>query len=313
MLQMLNFLEGFDLKEAGPFTVESFHRMIDSQNVAFADRNKYVGDADFVSVPVQQLIEKEYMAERREALSSPTTAIPTPVSPGVVPTDEEYAVTYSDHEVGTTHWSVVDQFGNGVAFTSTIEEIMGSALVVTGRGFLLNNEMTDFEAYESDENGLFYANAPEGGKKPRRTAVGSADSQSLGGKRPRSSMTPTLAFNSTTSELYLAIGAPGGSSIIGAVLNVFVNAVDFGLDLQEATDLGRALGKNGEVSAEEEVYEADNGELYNGLVARGFNFSSPVPTTYTYGRVQTVLNGKDNNIYGAADTFREPMAEAAGF
>ena len=310
LLQMLNFLEGFDLQSAGPLTVESLHRIIDSQNIAFSDRNKYVGDADFVDVPIAGLLDKGYMRDRRNSLSSPTRAIPTPIAPGNF--GNHFAVTSKDIEVGTTHWSVVDPQGNAAAFTSTIEQNMGSAVVVPGRGFLLNNELTDFEPFESDASGLLYANAAVGGKKLRRTALGE-DALTYGGKRPRSSMTPTLAFNSTNGALYLITGSPGGSSITGAVLNVFVNVVDFGADLQEATDMGRALGKNGETSAEVEIYEADEGAVLAGLIERGFNFSSPVPTTATYGRVQSILVGKDGNIYGAADLKREPQGLAAGY
>jgi len=126
-------------------------------------------------------------------------------------------------------------------------------------------------------------------------------------------MTPTMAFNSTNGALYMATGSPGGSSIIGATINVFLNVADFGLDLQEATDLARVLGKNGETSAEAAIYETEEGAVFSALKSRGFNFTSPVPTTATYGQVQTIVVGRDGNLYGAADKLRASQALAAGF
>jgi len=212
---MFGYLEAFDLESSGQLTVESLHRMIDAQNIGFSDRNKFMGDADFVDVPIQELLDKNYIRQRRDSLTKPFSAIGTPIPPGnPAPGKGKYAVTSEDFEVGTTHWVIVDKQGNGVSFTSTIEENMGSALVVPGRGFLLNNELTDFETFESDGDGTPYANAPEGGKKLRRTALGN-DANTYGGKRPRSSMTPTIIFNNTNQEMYLLTGSPGGSSIPG--------------------------------------------------------------------------------------------------
>jgi len=312
MLQIVNYLEAFDLPTTGPLNADSVHPIIDSQNMAFADRNKYIGDADFVDVPVQGLIDKEYMRNRRNSMANPVRAIPTPIPPGKPEGAPKYATVLVDHEKGTTHWSIVDESGNAVSFTSTIEQVMGSGVVVPNRGFLLNNELTDFEDYESDASGLPYANAPAGGKMRRRTALGN-DSTTSGGKRPRSSMTPTIVFNTTGEALYLLTGSPGGSSIIGATANVLLNIVDFGIDLQEATNMGRVLGKNTETSAESEIYEHDDGALFAELNARGFNFTTPYPTTATYGQVQSVMVGQDGNLYGAADSKRNTMAWAAGF
>jgi len=316
ILQMLNFLEAFDTYKEGILSIESLHRMIDAQNIAFADRNKYLGDADFVDVPIEGLLDKNYMRKRRNELAEPFAAIQTPIQAGYPPGSEnsDFPQTHDDHEVGTTHWSVVDRFGNAVAFTSTIEANMGAAVVVPGRGFLLNNELTDFEAYGFDDQGNKYANAPEGGKKLRRTALGT-DSQTYGGKRPRSSMAPTLIFNTTNGEMtpYFITGSPGGSSIPGAVFNVIVNAVIYGKDLQLATDIARVLGKNTEISAEYDIYFLEEGGVMAGLVSRGFNFTTAAPTTATYGRVQSILIGKDGYLYGAADLLREPQALAAGY
>jgi len=311
--QICNYLEAFDQVKSGPMSTESFHRFVDAQNLAFADRNKYVGDGDFVDVPLEGLMDKGYMRSRRNSLTGSFAAIPTPIAPGEPEgVTQDFGITFDDHEVGTTHWSIVDRFGNAISFTSTIEQIMGSAVVVPGRGFLLNNELTDFEEFESDSTGAKYANAPEGGKKLRRTALG-ADANTYGGKRPRSSMGPLLVFNNTDDSLYLSTGSPGGSSIIGAVANVLFNVIDYKLDLQTATDYGRILAKNGDISAEREIYEAEEGGLYASLVARGFNFSSPVPTTATFGIVQSVMSTREGLYIGVADVKRESNALADGF
>eukprot|EP00004_Rigifila_ramosa_P005815 TRINITY_DN16478_c0_g1_i1.p1 TRINITY_DN16478_c0_g1~~TRINITY_DN16478_c0_g1_i1.p1 ORF type:complete len:663 (+),score=167.88 TRINITY_DN16478_c0_g1_i1:216-1991(+) len=318
-LEMLNILEGFDISQYGPLSVDALHRLFDVQNLGFADRNKYAGDADFVDVPVEGLLSKPYAANRRD-LTSPTVGIPTPILPGTPDGAQNYPISKKDFERGTTHFSIGDKYGNTVAMTSTIEMIFGSAVVVPGRGFVLNNELTDFEEYGWDANGDMYANAPEGQKKARRTAI-FGDAATSGGKRPRSSMTPTLVFNSTLNSEknifdyppYLATGSPGGSSIIGATFSVLVNIIDFKMEPQEATDHPRALAKNGPTSAEAPIYEEDNGGLIRGLEERAFVFASPVPTTATYGRVQTVMRTQDGYFVGAADALRVPEATARGF
>ena len=195
LAQIFNWLEGFEMPrrrtnfQPREMSAEVLHRFIDAQNAAFADRNMYAADADYADVPTVGLIEKRYAAARREELSRLVSAVPTPIPAGSpAGASAHYASAPPSAENGTTHFSVVDRDGTLVAFTTTIEANWGSGVVVPGRGFLLNNELTDFSAVGIDEEtGLPFANAPEGGKRARRTALG-ADAATVGGKRPRSSM-----------------------------------------------------------------------------------------------------------------------------
>jgi gamma-glutamyltranspeptidase/glutathione hydrolase len=343
IMSAMNLIEGIELSSFGALSPSAIHRMVDAQNIGFADRALYAGDADFVDVPVQGLIDKAYARARRSALFSDMDSVSVPAPPGVPPgAPMVFASSPEEMEHGTTHFSVIDEDRNAVAFTTTIEANFGSAVVVPGTGMLLNNELTDFESLGQDPvSGRPYANGPEGGKKPRRTALGE-DRNTLGGKRPRSSMSPTLIFNVTavavevdvnalghynnpvrhsgevitptaraqTVELYAALGSPGGSSIIGAVFNVVMNLVEFDLSPADATDLPRVLGKNGPVLAEEAV--SSDLRTVNRLKARGFEMGTAASTTATYGTVQTAIVGADGLLYGVADNDRHLEATAKG-
>lgn len=145
---------------------------------------------------------------------------------------------------------VVDKDKNVVSWTTTIESNMGSSVVVPGRGFPLNNELTDFDSTSEDADGNPNANAPEGGKMPRRTALYPEERTLLGGKRPRSSMSPTIILKD--GEPHSAIGCPGGSTIIGAVSNALLGRIMHNLPLQTAVDLPRIISRNtGSASIEE--------------------------------------------------------------
>jgi len=206
VLQMLNVLEGFDLKASGQSSANSLHSIIEAEKQAFADRGEYVGDPGFVKVPTKRLISKDYAARRR-ALISPNRA--RNYKPGLGPRSSGSAGT----ETGsTTHVSVVDRQGNAVALTCTIEQEVGSAVIAPGTGFLLNNELTDF-----GDPGT--ANAARAGK------------------RPRSSMSPTIVVED--GRPVVVTGGAGGSRIIMGVLFTVLNRVEYGLDLPRAVDAER--------------------------------------------------------------------------
>lgn len=232
------------------YTATQLQLLTDMQNIVFADRNKYMGDADFVRLPLPPdvppnsgLLSKQYAADRWNEFAFRTQG-PDPVPWGVPPDWNATlgpGVLEDDH--GTTHFVIVDKDHNVASWTSTIESNMGSSVVVPGRGFLLNNELTDFDATAVDKDGNPNANGPNGGKQPRRTAI-SSEQQQTGGKRPRSSMSPTIVLkitsenDETTSDgddlgitptPLLALGSPGGSWIIGAVLNTLVGRLVHGL------------------------------------------------------------------------------------
>lgn len=210
--EALNILERHDLDALS--TVDALHLYLEASALSFADRSAYVGDPAFVDVPLEELLSDEHAAER-DAEIDPDRAMPKPVDAGVVAPDTE--------NVETTNLTVADQWGNVVEYTLTIEQTGGSGIVVPGRGFLLNNELTDFSP-EYDP------------KDPNRI-------QPL--KRPRSSMAPTIVLQD--GEPLLAVGSPGGSTIITTVLQILVNRLDLGMNLPRAIAAPRATQRNEEV------------------------------------------------------------------
>lgn len=212
--QMLGQLERFDLAALGRDSAEFWHLFLESQRVAYADRELYVGDTDFVSVPVAGLVDPDYIASR-SALIDPGKAI-AEVTPGTPP-GAPLARADGDEppENGTTHFSVVDAEGNAISYTSTVEGAFGSGLFFGG--FYLNNELTDFSS------------TPEKDGKPVANRV-------EGGKRPRSSMAPTIVFDAD-GEIVLVIGAAGGPTIPVQVARSIIGVVDFGMSAQEALGL----------------------------------------------------------------------------
>ena len=203
--EALNILEGYDL--AGLTRTQALHRYLEASALAFADRGQFLGDPDYVDVPLAGLLSDSFAAERRALIGA--TAATKPVPPGD-PTDNEGP--------STTHLTVADRFGNVVAYTFTIESIGGSGITVPGYGFLLNNELTDFNFTPGT------ANSPDGGK------------------RPRSSMSPTIVTQA--GKPLVAVGSPGGSMIITTVLQILLNDLDFGMTLPEAINAPRASQRN---------------------------------------------------------------------
>jgi len=269
MIEMLNILEAFDLGQYEFGDPDGVHFINEAQKVAYADRNRYLGDSDFNDIPFGTLLSKEFAAVRRD-LIHPYKAIPTPAPYGEIPSGAPIGqLSITDTEgVSTTHFSVVDRSRNMVACTSTIEGELGCYVVVPGRGFLLNNELTDFDARPYFEDGTPAPNRPEGGKKPRITSLDAQDT--LGGKRPRSSMCPTLIFKD--GNPYMTLGTPGGATIFGKVFDAVVNVIDFGMDPQQAIFAPVILNQNGDMRLESELFEQP--ELVDLLEARGHKIRS---------------------------------------
>ncbi|KWV92305.1 gamma-glutamyltransferase [Erythrobacter sp. YT30] len=209
--QMLGQLERFDLAEMGPESAEFWHVFLESQRIAYADREMYIGDADFVAVPVEGLLDRDYVASR-SALIDPTKALDK--AEAGTPPGAPLARADGDEppENGTTHFSVTDSDGNAISYTSTIEGAWGSGLFF--EGFFLNNELTDFSL------------SPEMDGKPVANRV-------EGGKRPRSSMAPTIVFDDR-GEVVLVIGAAGGPTIPVQVTRSIIGVIDFGMTAEEA-------------------------------------------------------------------------------
>ena len=214
LLEMLGILDGTGYEKGGPGSASAIHYITESMRRAYADRNEYIGDPDFVKVPLAGLLDTGYLAKLRATIN-PVKATPSvEVQPGQ-PAGVE--------KMETTHYSVVDAAGNAVAVTYTLNGGYGNGITVPGLGFLLNNEMDDFSAKPGVAN-MF------GLVQGARNAIAP-------GKRPLSSMTPTILLKD--GQLFMTVGAPGGSRIATAVLQVILNVVDFGMNIQDAIDAPR--------------------------------------------------------------------------
>ncbi|RYE29935.1 MAG: gamma-glutamyltransferase [Hyphomicrobiales bacterium] len=275
--QMLGILEGQDLRRLGP-GAEAAHWFSEAGRLAFADRALYLADPAFLSVPVSGLIDRDYIRSRA-GLVSPERSMGR-AKPGDPPNKRAQLLAPSDGiENGTSHISVVDADGNAVAMTTTIEDGFGSRLMTKG-GFLLNNELTDFN-FAPEEDGKPVANRVEPGK------------------RPRSSMAPTLVFDAF-GRLYAVVGSPGGSQIIGYVGKTLVALLDWKMDPQAAVDFGNFGSRNGPTELEKGT-EAEGWKA--ALEARGHEVRLLEMTSGTQAIVKT-----PEGFLGGADGRREGVA-----
>jgi gamma-glutamyltranspeptidase/glutathione hydrolase len=249
--EALNILEGYQGLAAD--RVRALHLMLEASRFTFADRNAYLADPDFFDVPLAGLLSDSFAAERR-ALIDENHAATSPVAPGN-PYDNQAdsgkrrrgSATVSHPRQSTTHVVVSDSKGNVVSYTFTIESTGGNAVVVPGYGFLMNNELTDFN-FDS------------------KTHPNRAD----GDKRPRSSMSPTIITRG--GRPFIAVGSPGGSTIPGTVLQVLLERLDLGSTLPEAIARPRAVQRNGTTTTAEPAFA--NSPEGQALLARGHSYSS---------------------------------------
>lgn len=251
--QILGLMENRpDLMGSDPLDVDTVHLFTQAGRLAFADRNQYVGDSDFVSVPVAGMLDEGYLADRAALITETDMGPADPgIPPGVVgPSGPHNAAKLS----GTSHVSIVDRYGNALSMTTTVESSFGNGVMV--RGFLLNNELTDFSFAPTDNQGNPVANRVQPNK------------------RPRSSMSPTLVFDAD-GKVELVTGSPGGSRIIGYTAQSIVNVIDFGLDPQEAINVPHYMNRNGRTDIEEPIpgitLEYDAQALADALEAKGHN------------------------------------------
>jgi len=214
ILQMLGMLEGSGYGKAGPGAAATIHYTAEVMRRYFADRSQYLGDSDFVKVPVKGLLDPAYIRERRASIN-PDQATPSDqINPGK-PLGRE--------GTETTHYSVVDAAGNAVAVTYTLNNGYGSGVTVPGLGFLLNDEMDDFTAKPNTPNMFGLVQGEANAIEPR--------------KRPLSAMTPTIVVRD--GKPFMVLGAPGGPRIVTAVLQVLLNVIDFRMNIQDAVDAPR--------------------------------------------------------------------------
>jgi gamma-glutamyltranspeptidase/glutathione hydrolase len=230
MLQVLGMLNATplparDLAGFGPESLASIHRLLEASKLAFADREVYLADPDFVAVPVKGLLDPDYLATRA-ALIDPAKAMER-APPGTPPLERGFLTPPAQPTEtllpSTSHISIVDREGNIVSFTTSIETAFGAQIMV--KGFLLNNQLTDF-SFQPERDGRKIANRVEPGK------------------RPRSTMAPTIIFNGDGTPLFV-IGSPGGIAIAGFVTKTVIGVLDWGLDVQQAIDFPNMLALNG--------------------------------------------------------------------
>jgi gamma-glutamyltranspeptidase / glutathione hydrolase len=229
LIEILNILEGYDLDKLGNRSAQSMHLTIEAFRRAFFDRAEFLGDPDFAKIPVAQLIDKQYGAAWRESIdpdhASKSNDLHRPTNFSQL---DEYAARHPQprsvlEPEHTTHYSVVDSAGNAVAVTTTLNDSFGSRVTASGLGFLLNDEMDDFAAKQGVPNLYGLVQGPANSIVP--------------GKRPLSSMTPTMVLKD--GKLFLVLGSPGGARIITTVANILMGVVDYGLNIQEAVNAPR--------------------------------------------------------------------------
>ncbi|HZV20073.1 MAG TPA: gamma-glutamyltransferase [Hyphomicrobiales bacterium] len=287
VIQILNILEGYDLKKLGQNSADSIHRLVEAMRRAYADRAKYLGDPDFVKVPLAGIVSKAYAAKLREGIDLTRATKSADVSAGHPPSEE------GDQ---TTHFSIVDRFGNAVSNTFTLNLAFGSGFSVDGAGFLLNNEMDDFSAKPGAPNAF--------------GLIGDEANAIAPGKRPLSSMAPTIVLKDGMP--YLITGSPGGSTIITVVLQEILNVLAYQLNIAEATAAPRIHHQwQPDVVISERGISGDTLRI---LESRGFILPKNPDGSFQHrvlGRANSIM--KDGGLLlGAADT-RDGDAAAIGY
>jgi gamma-glutamyltranspeptidase/glutathione hydrolase len=280
--EILNILIGYPLKELGFHSAQSIHCQIEAMRHAYADRNTYLGDPDFIRNPVEHLLDESYAARIRGAIDPNKAGVSADIKPGVAPHEGR----------NTTHYSIVDKWGNAVAVTYTLNEWFGARVTAGKTGVLLNDEMDDFTSKIGVANlyGLVQGEA---------NAIAP-------GKRPLSSMSPTIVTKDGAPVMVL--GTPGGSTIITAVLETMINVIDYGMNIQEAVDAPRFHQQwlPELTSVEAFAFSPDTRKI---LEAMGHKLGPPQPANHIAAILVGApsLGGKAvgrNRFYGANDPRR---------
>ncbi|MED3573069.1 gamma-glutamyltransferase [Cytobacillus praedii] len=282
LLQMLKILDDFNLEQYDVKSWEKYHLLSEAMHLAYADRAAYAGDPEFVNVPLKGLLHPEYIKERQKQMNlnkvnnNPIAGDPWKFETAAANYDQTQQP--NDRKYGeTTHFSVTDRWGNVVSYTTTIEQLFGTGIMVPGYGFMLNNELTDFDAVPGGANEV----------QPN--------------KRPLSSMTPTIVFKN--EKPVLTVGSPGGATIITSVLQTIIHAIEYDMELKSAVEEPRIYTNNLNSYRYEEGISK---EVINRLNQMGHKFGqSPV----TIGNVQSILIDHQNGTFkGVADSSRNGAA-----
>lgn len=227
-LQILGILQNYDLNGMGPMTLTSVHFIAEAEKLAYADRDKYIGDPDFVDVPVEAMLDPGYLERRANEIDASMSMKKAKAGELEDKRAMNRGLNHPIDKPSTTHFSILDSDGNAVSMTSSVEGPFGSHLMAAG--MMLNNQLTDF-SFVPEENG-----------KPVANSVAP-------GKRPRSSMTPVIVFDAE-GNFHAAIGSPGGSRIIGYVTQTLIALIDWDMDMTGAIGLPRFLDRNGPLEIE---------------------------------------------------------------
>ena len=280
VLQMLNILEGYDLKALGHNNADYLHLLTEAMKHAYADRSEYLGDPDFVEVPVADLLSKQYAKRLSTHIDFSEARASDDIKPGK-------DLPFESHD--TTHYSVADSEGNVVSNTYTLNFSYGSGIVVAGTGILLNNEMDDFSAKPGTPNAFGLLGGDANAITPR--------------KRPLSSMTPTIVLKN--NKPYLVVGSPGGSKIINVVLQVILNVLDHDMNIAEASSVPRIHHQWYPDTLN--VERGFSGDTLKLLQQKGHK----IETSRTLGSTQSILI-ENGVFYGASDP-RRPGAKTLAY
>ncbi|WP_422104159.1 gamma-glutamyltransferase [Winogradskyella sp.] len=271
--QIMKMIEPFDLNDYGHNSLKTIQVLVEAEKRAYADRSHYLGDPDFVDIPVNTLISDVYLQDRMRDFSF---TAPTPVDSIA----HGHIMGYESDE--TTHYSIIDQFGNAIAVTTTLNGGYGSKLYVNDLGFFLNNEMDDFSSKPGEPN--YYG------------LIGAEANSIVPEKRMLSSMTPTIVEKD--EDFYMSVGTPGGSTIITSVLQTILNVHEFGLTMQEAVDAPRFHNQwlPDEIRMEPHVFDI---QLKEQLKTLGYIINET--KTPVIGKVDGILKLEDGTLEGGAD------------
>lgn len=280
IVQILNMLENYDIKKMGHNSAQHIHTMVESMRRAYADRSLHLGDSDFVKVPVKTLISKQYAKQLVDGINPDKATPSSEIQP-------DADLPYESNQ--TTHFSIVDKWGNAVANTYTLNYSYGSGIVAEGTGVLLNNEMDDFSSKPGVANGYGLIGGEANAIEP--------------GKRPLSSMSPTVILKD--DELFMVTGTPGGSRIITTTLQVISNVIDFDMNVAEATAAPRIHHQwLPDYIRIESGLSLDTIKL---LEAKGHQLK----VESAMGSTQSIIKS-DTGLYGASDT-RRPSSLSEGY
>ena len=284
-LQIMGILGKFDLGkikiETNDGAVKALHLLGEASSLAFADRNFYIGDPDFIEVPSSELLDQDYLSLRSHGIDlKKALGKRQPGAPGL---GAKYIPPMPNGEtenkgLSTTHMSIIDSDGNVVSMTASIERAFGSHLMV--RGFLLNNQLTDF-SFKPNSGGIAHVN------------------QARSGKRPRSSMSPTLVFDGN-GKVIMAIGSPGGSHIIGYVAKTLIAVLDWNFDIQKAIDFPNVSNRNGPLYIEKD-------SRFDSLKPKLVKIGHKVRSLTSKSGLNGIVINKDG-INGGSDSRREGIA-----